>query len=34
VEVWWPSGAKQELTGVRADQILKIVEPAPAAGNH
>ncbi len=31
VELWWPSGAKQELTGIKADQILKIVEPGPAA---
>ena len=31
VELWWPSGARQELTGVKADQLLKVVEPAPAA---
>jgi hypothetical protein len=31
VELWWPSGAMQELTGVRAGQILKIVEPGMEA---
>jgi hypothetical protein len=31
VELWWPSGTRQELTGIKADQILKVVEPEPAA---
>jgi hypothetical protein len=29
VEVRWPSGAVQVLTGIAADRILEIVEPAP-----
>ncbi len=30
VEITWPSGTKQTLENLRADQILKISEPAPA----
>ncbi|MCS7044613.1 MAG: CRTAC1 family protein [Bryobacteraceae bacterium] len=29
VEITWPSGLKQTLTNVAADQILKVAEPAP-----
>lgn len=31
IEIVWPSGAKQTLENVAADQVLKITEPAPAA---
>ena len=27
VEVWWPSGAHQEIKDVRADQFLEVREP-------
>jgi hypothetical protein len=26
IELWWPTGVKQTLTNVRADQVLTIVE--------
>lgn len=29
IEIDWPSGARQRLEGVRADQILKVREPVP-----
>ena len=29
VEIRWPHGAVQELTNVKADQVLKVVEPKP-----
>jgi hypothetical protein len=29
VEIRWPSGKVQQLKGVRADQVLKVKEPAP-----
>ena len=28
IEIRWPSGIVQQLTNIRADQILKVVEPA------
>jgi hypothetical protein len=28
VEIHWPSGQVQTLTDVKADQILKVMEPA------
>jgi enediyne biosynthesis protein E4 len=30
IELWWPSGIKQEMTAVQPDQLLKIVEPRQA----
>ncbi len=33
IELLWPSGAKQELTGVKADRVLEVVEPARSAAN-
>jgi hypothetical protein len=27
IQISWPSGQVQELTNVKADQILKVVEP-------
>jgi enediyne biosynthesis protein E4 len=33
VEIHWPSGAVQTLTDVKADQVLKVIEPStPASG--
>jgi hypothetical protein len=32
VEIHWPSGIRQKLQNVAADQILQIDEPSPASG--
>jgi hypothetical protein len=29
IEITWPSGIVQQLTGVQADQILRVVEKTP-----
>jgi hypothetical protein len=31
LEIWWPSGAHQTLTDVKADQILVVREPGPVS---